>query len=200
MELDVGMQFDTKQVLNQFGGIDAKENLFVEFYIGELVSQFTKDDFGNFIRTPKEFVRIRSAGSVDIIDRPVTENDKRRFADLYIKWKDGQRGMDITGQYDLSKWDRLEPAKIAELKSRNFHTVEQLANCSDARLSEIGFDGGQLRKEAQIFLSGHKSATTDDALEAAKAENAEQKKLINELFRRLEALEKPKAKKGKDTE
>ena len=53
MELDVGMQFDTKQVLNQFGGIDAKENLLVEFYMGELVSQFTKDEFGNFIRTPK---------------------------------------------------------------------------------------------------------------------------------------------------
>lgn len=190
-----GLNFDTRLILKGLGGVDSKEGLYVEFYMGELVSQFNTDANGDYIRTPKEFVKIRGHGSLDIVDRPVTDNDRKRFAEQYLKFKEGQRGLDLEGATPISKWKRIHPEKAAELMTHNIHTVEQVAAMTDGNLSLLGFDGAQLRKDAKSFLEGKKESVADDRVATLEKQMAELMAINEELIRRAKGENKPEKPK-----
>lgn len=196
MEIDAGMEFDTRAVLT---GV-TKENLIVKFFWGEEESQFTFDDLGNAKKTKREFVSIKIPGSDDEFCTRVRDSDKIRFAAQYNAWKAGQTGMQKHDGFPIDRWERISEARREILKALGFHTLEQLAGCSDSLVGTIGFDGVTVRREAIKFLADNKNTRIEDTV-AAKEELevklsetqkqlADQSALTQKLLERLEALEK----------
>ena len=183
---DAVLNFDTKEILKGYGGVDSKENLFVEFYPGEWISQFTTDENGDFVKIPQDFVRIRGAGSQDIIDRPATDADKKRFAEKYLRYAEGRRGVEHLEGTPIEDWLSLSREEMIELKALNFYTVEQIANCSDANINKIGFSGHAKKKNAIEFLKRQKE---QGGTKASSKENLELKAENKALSDRLAALE-----------
>jgi hypothetical protein len=126
-----------------------------------------------------EYIEIRVPGQRDIVDRPVTADDKQRFAPQYQAWKSS--GGKDSGEVGtpLSLMPGLPPSIAAELKHFGCETVEQFAGMADGALKNVG-PYVQWRDKARAFIA------------AAKGQ-APITKLADEneaLRRRTEALEK----------
>lgn len=185
---DSVLNFDTKEIIRGYGGVDSKENLYVEFYPGEWESQFTTDENGDFKKIPMDFVRIRGAGSQDIIDRPATDADRKRFAEKYLRYSEGRRGVEHLEGTPIEDWLSLSREEIIELKAMNFHTIEQVANCPDSNIDKMGFNGHVKRKNA---ISELKRISEHGVSKKSSKENEELKaenKALSDRLAKLEAL------------
>lgn len=124
--------------------------LFVQFYIKAVHNKFKSNQEGRPIYDEKEYVRIMIPGDRNSqVDGPVTREYKMRFADRYKKFKD--RGNQAQTGTPLEVWPQMTVGRVAELKSLNIFTVEQLATIDDGHAHKImGFH--DLRTRAQAFL------------------------------------------------
>lgn len=81
----------------------------------------------------------------------------------YKKWLAGQ---EITPEgTPLAAWSGVGPEQAAALKSRDIHTVEQLAQLTDSHIEKYGIAGlRHLRDNAKRFLTTLDKATVENAL------------------------------------
>jgi hypothetical protein len=80
-----------------------------------------------------EYIEIVSPGDkFNIVCRPVTLDDKRRFAPQYNAWSVGRQRAAQSGMpLDMVAW--ITRAQVEELACLAVHTLEQLAGMSDER-------------------------------------------------------------------
>lgn len=136
---------------------DHDKGLAVRFYF-KLVRNEVRSAETNLPKCDElEYVEIVSPGnSKSIVDRPVNESDKVRFAAKYAQFK--ERRAEVLDGTSLTEWPQIGRTLAEELKGHRVHTVEQLAALSDASLQNIGLGGKELQKKAQIFLQNAKDA------------------------------------------
>lgn len=133
---------------------------------------------GRPIYRDTEFVRISAPGNkLAVIEVPVTEDVKKRFAVRYKKWKAGVSEDGVVGT-PLRELRFMTPARIEELRFYNIRTVEQLAGVSDDVCSN--FMGLlELRKKAQLWLDDQKGLLVEKVVAKDKERDAELAALQN---------------------
>lgn len=165
-EADYGM---TDMAFSQNARYAGDDRLWVQFHLAPMVNQGKSDQEGRPIFEDKEFIRILMPGNKDsIIDRPITDMDKARFADRYAKWKAQEKELVEGTLLESVARDpmlRLNPSQIAELQYFNIRTVEQLAEVPDVQAQK--FMGIQvLKAAAKKYLEASKDNAQTTRLEA----------------------------------
>lgn len=172
------------------GAKDADASLAVRFFMMPLQDDVKSDSEGRPIFQDTEMVEIRVRGDRNnIIQRPVRPEDKKRFRDAYRDFKDGNEQA-LTGT-PLKEWPHMSASMIEELKYLGFHTVEQLAQASDAVISKVpGL--GTMKQRAQAFLDFAKGGAPLEQmardLEQSKAAQAAAERLASDMSSRMNAM------------
>lgn len=184
------------------------KNLFVQFHILPVPRQ---DDEARKSPYPLfrdvEHVRIMQPGNKDsIIDRPVTDEDKRRFGDRYQAWQRGQTDLVEGTLLEAVARDplmQISPSQLAELQFFNVRTVQQLATISDSNCQgHMGLL--ELRKRARAYLEAKEEQADTVRLQAELEDSRNEvgalKEAMADLQRQmaeLKAAEPPKRGPGR---
>lgn len=151
---------------------DAK--LYVEFYRSPFLLSGKSREAGRAIYEERDCVRIHVPGDKStVIDRPLTDQDKQRFADRYAKWKAGQ-AESVIGT-PLVALPGMTPAKVEEYKFFKLVTVEQMAEANDSLGAK--------------FMSFHEDKRRAKAFLEVAAGNAPIERMNTELAKRDEEIE-----------
>lgn len=171
------------------------EKLLVQFSLEPHPDSVASEQEGRPIFRETEYILIVVPGDKDsVVHRPVMEMDKRRFPRQYQAFKNNQSQDAVVGT-PLRNMTWLTPALVKELEYFNCKTVEQLANMPDShtikfmalnKLKQLAKDYLQAAKETAPLTSMRAELDTkSNELIAAQQQ-------IQELAKRLEALEKKK--------
>lgn len=192
--------------LHESQGFNARyagdDKLFVQFHVVPVLNPAASDEQGRPVFRDCEQVRIMQPGNKDsIVDRPVTDEDKRRFARQYAAWQQGEKELvEGTMLVAVAKDPLLmiSLSQIEELKHFGVRTVEQLASISDANAQKfMGIN--ELKKRARVYLEASKerSAQTrlQGELEKRDAQIASQSQAIEELKAMVADLQQMKDKR-----
>lgn len=154
------------------------ESLVVFFYMGVMKNEAKSLDAGRHIFDDVEFCKIIIPGDKNnVIDRPASPQDKRRFSKQYGLFKEGVKEEDQISGTRLKEWPFLSRAQCEELNYLNIKTVEQLADVRDDIVSRVpGLV--TLKRNAQTWLGKSKSA----------AEAAKITKQLDDQAREIETL------------
>jgi len=112
------------------------ENLAVRFYIAPIKNPAKSTDAGRPIFDDTQMVEIRVRGDRNnVVQRPVREEDKRRFRDAWRAFEEGSK--DLDSGTPLSQWPIASQSFVEEMKYLGFHTVEHLATANDRVCADI---------------------------------------------------------------
>lgn len=155
---------------------NADNGLHVEFYVHTEAN-----------RPEQQFVRIQNPGDkLNIIERPVEEDDKRRFPRqwLYFQMKNSEGQVLGTSLTDWHKEcpDELNKGQLEELQILKFQSVEQLATASDSQLQKVGMGSTGLREKARLYLTNKNKSEATKELEKTRSELEELKAQMAELL------------------
>src|SRR4030095_1417545 len=145
------------------------DQLFVVFYMGTLDNESRTLAEGRRIVDDVECVRIMIPGDKNnIIDRPVTADDRRRFPQQYQMFRDGKKDDDQLTGTRLRDWPYCSRSQVEELTYLGIKTVEQMAGLRDDVCSKApGFR--TLKDNAVAWLARAK----DSAIAAQQAKRLE---------------------------
>jgi len=179
------------------GGQSADQNLAVKFYLEALRNDDESAIQGRPIFQDTEFIEIRVRGDRNnVVQRPARPEDKRRFRDAYVAFKDGEE--EALKGTPLKDWPPMTRSLVEELKYMGFHTVEQLSEASDSVCAKMA--GLQTYKQkAKVFLEVSKGTSAPIETLTARLGEVENERdslkiSLEEMADRLKALE-AKAKK-----
>lgn len=176
-------------------------NLHVTFYPGMRPNSFRSRETGKPEFDNVDFIRKVAGGNPNnVIERPVTDQDKREFPHHWAAYQNNQHHVPLSGTA-LEDWPRLDAATRAKLKALEFHTVEQLAEASDAQIASIGMGCYELQTRARAFIA----AAKDSALAQKQAEELTEKQqriddlenTLKQALARIDDLEKAKVAEPK---
>jgi hypothetical protein len=182
-------------------GTDA--GLYVEFYTQAIQDEEASLAQGRPIFNDVDFIKIIPVGDKNtIVCRPVklttdggTPPDTVRWANQYAAFK-AQREQPISGT-PVTEWPPLTKSQAMMLKGVHIHTVEALAEVSDANLFNIGMGARELRDKAKAFLA---QAAGGVGISQLAKENEDLRIKFEALQNQFNALSNTKVKKnGKDT-
>lgn len=159
------------------------EKLFVQFHTAALKNEARSAEEGRPIFDETVFVKIFTPGDRNnIIDRPATEIDKRRFAKQFAQFEGNKE--QVTGT-PLAEWPIMSRSMAEELKYFGFQTVEQLAQASDQALSRMaGLSSFKAKAIAYLELAAGSTKPIEKLtsdLEQVKAENAQLAEAVRAL-------------------
>lgn len=168
------------------------DSLFVVFYMGILRNEEKSIEAGRPIIDDVECVRIIVPGDKNnIIDRPATDSDKRRFNKQYGLFTQGVKEEDQVTGTRLNEWPFLTRGQCEEFRYLGIRTVEQLAEVRDDIVSKVpGLVS--LKQNAQVWLG--KAKTSAEAAKQAKLMTDQQtqidnlKEVVRDQATRLEKL------------
>jgi hypothetical protein len=158
---------------------NADSHLHVEFYV------YDKEPYKE-----QPFVRIIVPGDkTSIVDQPVREDHKQRFARQWLHFQMQNNNAEVIG-VPLKDWVRDDPEnfndmQMAELQIFKFQTVEQVATASDSQLQRIGMGAVGLRELARRYLSVKNQSSSQTEIEKIKQEHAEMKEQMAALLAQL---------------
>lgn len=156
--------FDYKDFENRYAGDKA---LHVRFYLRPWQNEAKSAEAGRPIFDDREFVEIRAPGnSTTVLDRPVSEMDRARFARQYAMFRAGSVDQ-ITGTR-LTEVPWITRSQCEELSYFRILTVEQLAELADNVCSAIPgtYD---LKRRAKATLEASEKAAPFTAMAAENA-------------------------------
>jgi hypothetical protein len=155
------------------------ETLFVVFYLGIIKNEGRSIAEGRAIFDDVECVRIIVPGDKNsVVDRPASEQDKRRFARQYDLFQKGAKEDEQVSGTRLSDWPYLSRAQAEELRYLGIKTVEQLASVRDDITSRV---------PGLVALKQHASVWLAKATKSAEA--AQFTKALQDATSRVESLE-----------
>jgi hypothetical protein len=164
--------------------------LHVQFYMKPAIDQVASAAANRPIYKDTEFVRIMLPGDKqNIIDRQVgvVEDERRRFAQHYAKFKTGQAEQIVGTPLTLVPF--LTPAQAEEYKFFNIRTVEQLAAAPDSIGGKfMGFN--QHKQKAQAFLD---ASTGAEAVKELRDKTEAQARMIEQMTKQLQELSRSAA-------
>jgi hypothetical protein len=142
----------------------ANEGLYIQFYLKTDRDQEATKAEGRPIYKDYEYIRVQVAGDRgNMVERPATPQDKRRFAAQYAKFKAEEE--QTPDGIPLSEWPGISTAQIEELKYFKIYTVEQLAEVSDSNGQQlIAFH--KWRDKARLYIQALKDAAPMEKLQA----------------------------------
>ena len=152
--------------------------VWVRFFLNSVEDKAKTAEAGRPIYIEKEYVEIRSPGNeTNIVVRPVSDHDRRRFPRHYDLFKKGISDVVIGTPLAEMLW--IKRSMADELRHLKIITVEHLAEVSDEVCTRIPglFD---LKAKAKSFLEQAEKPKTEEllariaALEAALAEKEEE--------------------------
>jgi hypothetical protein len=159
------------------------DKLYVKFEVRAVRNEFKSNQEGRPIFYDQEYIQIIVPGSRDISTFPLDDHYKGRFRKAYDKWKANTEATTIDGTL-LSELPWLSKSQIAELNYSNIHTVEQLANLSDA--NALKFMGNHsMRERAKNYLA---AAAGEAPMLKLQAELEQRDNHIQVLTRKVEEL------------
>ena len=128
-------------------------------------------------------------------DQPARDKDKERFPAAWAKFEGGNEQPHLDG-LPIERWGMIDIAQAAFLKYHNCFTVQQLAEMSDANISDLGGNVRTLSNQAKIFLETAKAADGEGpayALQARIDNQADEIAILKEQVQGLqEALQQSK--------
>lgn len=133
----------------EYGGGD--RNMIAMFYNKPLHNPAKSNAEGRPIYEDRVFVRIHPPGErLNIVDRPATAQDQRRFPVQWGQFKDNRQQIPEGTPVDLFHPD--QPSIAAMLRANNVYTIEQLAELSGTAIDSIGMGAQKYCNEAQQYL------------------------------------------------
>lgn len=143
------------------GAVDPDSLLTVFFSVKPVENSFRSTVEGRPIFDDVDYIKIYTPGnSLNIIERPVNDDDKRRFSDQWRRYQAGKQGDEQISGTPLNQWALLSPAQAEELRHMGFRVVEQIAGASDDNILKVqnfaGMSGYALRERAKTFLAASK--------------------------------------------
>jgi hypothetical protein len=167
------------------------DKLYVVFTMQAVKNGFKSEQEGRPIFDDVPHIRIHVPGDkTSVTERPVTEEDKLRFAS---RWERFQKNMEQSPEgTPIDQWPQLTISQVHEFKAVGIVTVEQLAALSDINAQKF-MGGNELRRRAQTFLAVAKDtaeaqrlAVANEELEARlKAQDA----MLVKMSAQIEALQ-----------
>lgn len=151
------------------------QKVFVEFRMDSVPSQFQSEAAGHPVFVEKPFIMITIPGQPNtVIDTVADLEYQHRFPEQWARFKAGNVAEVING-WRLESWPAVNTAQVKTLKHMGVHTVEMLADMSDAACQNVGMGTMELRTKAR--------AAVDAAAGGAQAEQyaAENKRLRDEM-------------------
>jgi hypothetical protein len=117
---------------------------------------------GRDIYKDVEWIEIHIVGdNLTKISRPVTDEDRQRFANYYATFKN--QNIQAHEGTPITEWPPISKAMALTLKSMNIHTVEQLAAVADVNLKWMG--ARELQKKAIAWLDQAKGGAGIGAMQ-----------------------------------
>jgi hypothetical protein len=148
----IGEGWDDAAGLGQRGG--EPDACFVRFGIHPKEDAAASAKEGRPIYKETEYVEIMVAGDKqNVVHRPVTEKDKKRFRRQYEDWK--RNAAQAAEGTPLEQWPSISRSQVEELRYFNIRTVEQLAALSDGNAAIVG-PVLSLKQKAVDFLAAAK--------------------------------------------
>ncbi len=143
------------------------------FYTRSVLNPAKSKEANRPIHDNHTYVRIQPAGErLNIVDRPVQDNDKRRWPEQWRQY--------LAGKTQVPEGTPIEllfpnhPAIADTLKGCNVYTVEQLANLSGNAIDSVGMGAQDWVNKANAYLSsaekGKDYQKLAQNLEAAQSE------------------------------
>jgi hypothetical protein len=159
------------------------EKLFVQFHNDILKNETKSAAEGRPIYDDTIFVKIFTPGDRNnIIDRPATEIDKRRFHKQFAAFQGNKE--QVTGT-PLAEWPIMSRSMTEELRYFGFQTVEQLAQASDEATSRMaGLASFKAKAIAYLELAAGSTKPIEKLtgdLEQVKAENRQLAEAVKQL-------------------
>ena len=170
--------------------VEQSTNL-VKFYRQWVKNDWKSEQEGRPLGDTFDFISIRGLGQdkshVKRKSGPKDQMDYPREWDLY------QRGLEqVALGTPLNQWPVMDEDSILRLNSHNIHTIEAVANLSDAGILEVGTGARELQKRAKKFIEDDspKAAAANLKVRAEKltAENEALQTRIGRLEMENEAL------------
>lgn len=170
-----------------------RAGLWVEFFPGKRLNEFRSGETGKPEYDLVDFIKKCNPGDpTNVIERPAREEDKDEFPGQWAAYQRRASYRPESGT-PLEDWPRLDVSTVAKLKALEFHTVEQLAECSDQQCQRIGMGCYELRTKAAAYIAAAKDSSLvqkqADDLALRNQEISDLKDANARLCARLEALE-----------
>jgi hypothetical protein len=164
------------------------KDLHIVFYAGTQINSFKSRQQGVPMYEPVDMIKVYHPGEpLNVPERPVNENDKRRFKAQWDAYKEG-KDVAVEGT-PLSVIFPSQPEIIKSLEVAHIHTVQQLARISDTATQNMMF-GFNLRKKAQEYLEVAEKGVQFHQFEVERANLQQQIKELSEQVAVLKAAEK----------
>jgi hypothetical protein len=171
------------------GVIKATDGCIPIFHKRDSLDERASEEQGRPIYRSEDWLEIISPGSKDRPLRPASPADKVKYAEQWESYKRGD-AREIADGTPITEWQGIPRARAMELRALGIYTVEQLAQAPDTALARIGMESRALQNAARKFVSDETDLSLERKLRAeADARAAEQQATIEELTRRLAALE-----------
>lgn len=169
-----------------------RAGLWVEFFPGKRLNEFRSTETGKPEYDLIDFIKKCNPGDpTNVIERPARDEDKDEFPGQWAAYQRRTSYRPETGT-PVEDWPRLDVATVAKLKALEFHTVEQIAECSDQQCQRIGMGCYELRTKAAAYIAAAKdsSLAQKQADELAKKDQqiADLQDQVLRLGARVEAL------------
>ena len=149
----------------QYGSPEDDKHLIVRFYMHPVEQTAQSIRANRKIFKDTEYVEILTPGDkYNIVRRQVFDMDRRRFSDLYAKFKAGQSQENIGTP--LSEAPFISAAKAKEYAFFNVYTIEQLAKTADGAqtASVMGFPDD--KQKAQAYLTAAEGQALNNEVNA----------------------------------
>lgn len=154
------------------------KNVYVRFYMRPKLNESKSDKEGRLVYDETEYVEIRTPGNAtNVIQRPVTEIDTKRFRRQYRAFKEDKEQQMPGTPLEEVPW--ITRSQVEELKYLKIMTLEQLSEVNDDVCSRMP-GMFKLKQRAQKFVAAAENAAPILALQAQ----------LEELQNKLEAQSK----------
>jgi len=180
----------TDFALRESAAFEADNKLLVHFEMRPHLDKPKTKAEGRPIFSPREYVNIIVPGDRhNIVCRPVSDLDRRRFPRQYAAFKNNVEQNTSGTPLDTVPWITRE--QVEELKFFKIKTLEHLAELSDINAQK--FAGIQkLRQKAKDHIERAKldapAAALQEELRTRDIKIAQQEKLLTELAAKVDAL------------
>lgn len=145
---------------------------YVQFYTDSVEIKAESEKEGRPIYKDLPHIRKMTPGDAsNIVERVAKPFDIQQFP---REWEIFQRQQTSPMQgTPLEHWPQISRAQVKEAKYFEVHTVEQMAELSDASCQRLGMGFAELRKRAQTYLQAA-AGTADLTRQAAENERLQQ--------------------------
>lgn len=175
-------------------------HLHVEFFIDTEHNPRLSAEQGKPVYEDREFIKIKFVGDKQNVfvapaDDYGTARDehgnrlryREEFHKHYEVFKSSAKALEVGTPLESLG---LPGSKVAELKASNVYTVEGLAMLDGTLLQKLGMGARELKTRAEDFLNKANNVAATTKLEA---ENAELRKMIEELSKKVNGTTAPEA-------